>query len=485
MKPKFILLCLLFSVALTAQVTNLPTVLQVNDDEDEDNAFNVVPKQLSYDGSNRVYIRTADDQVAIYGNDFTPVKSFNITPTYDETIYIDKERTVTVTVTPGELISSNVVVNDTYTDLRGIYLFNEETQERYYTYDVPASWTENDMKTYLENEYETTILSVTPHPEGGWVFVYDMDMYQPDGSDAGNYFMVDTYGKQYPSRAYLWQNGFLYYYQIVYNDESVYAEDEVTFEYGEWVEVERRESSYPQTYSIGFTNYDANPTHHYMFETGDGVCLTQTLFNSDDKYEYLSFPHELSEEYEYDGPIAPPYDHYESCTYTEEKTYYQYSLYKSFNIMSEDGTILQAITFPNGFEMIEHVKALVIKLADQYYILCQGEMNDSETLLIYKINRSSVGASVEQVCAPIKVGAFPSVANRNQMITIQLLGDNAGSNQTNLQVVDMQGKVLNQQTIPAGQTSTTIPAHRLSNGMNLIKITQGSKTIGTEKVIIK
>jgi hypothetical protein len=49
----------------------------------------------------------------------------------------------------------------------------------------------------------------------------------------------------------------------------------------------------------------------------------------------------------------------------------------------------------------------------------------------------------------------------------------------------MQGKVLNQQTIPAGQTSTTIPANRLSNGMNLIKITQGSKNISTEKVIVK
>ena len=153
--------------------------------------------------------------------------------------------------------------------------------------------------------------------------------------------------------------------------------------------------------------------------------------------------------------------------------------------MSEDGTILQTVTFPNGFEMIEYVTAQIIQLSGEFYILCQGEMNESETLLIYKLNRSSVGASVEQVCAPIKVGAFPSIANRNQMITIQLSGDNAGSSQTNLQVVDMQGKVMNQQTIPAGQTSTTIPAHRLSNGMNLIKITQGSKTIGTEKVIIK
>jgi hypothetical protein len=98
-------------------------------------------------------------------------------------------------------------------------------------------------------------------------------------------------------------------------------------------------------------------------------------------------------------------------------------------------------------------------------------MNDNATLLIYKLNRSSVGASVEQVCAPIKASAFPSIANRNQMITIQLSGDNADNSRTNLQVIDMQGKVLNQQTIPAGQTSTTIPAHRLSNGMNLIKIT--------------
>lgn len=472
MKIKFILLCLLFSVALTAQVTNLPTVLQVND---EGNAFNVVPKQLSYDGSNRVYIRTADDQVAIYGNDFTPVKSFNITPTYNEIISINKERTVTVTVTPGKLISSNVVVYETYTNLTYIYLTDED-----YTYDVPASWTENDMKTYLENFGR--IVSVTPHPEGGLVFVHDMDMYQPDGSDAHNYFKVDTYGKQYPIYTYLWQNGFLYHYQIAYSDKSVYAEDEVTFEYGEWVETRTVKDRYAKDDGIGFLDYDSQSINGDIEGYGDGLCLSQTLFNTDDKYEYLSFPHELSEEYEGSGYMP---DYHVSGTYTENKYFSQCALYKSFNVMSEDGTILQTVTFPNGFEMIEFVTAQIIQISDERYILCQGEMNDNATLLIYKLNRSSVGASVEQVCAPIKASAFPSIANRNQMITIQLSGDNADNSRTNLQVIDMQGKVLNQQTIPAGQTSTTIPANRLSNGMNLIKITQGSKNIGTEKVIVK
>lgn len=481
MKTKSTLLCLLFSVALTAQVTNLPTVLQVNDKTE--NAFSVVPKQLSYDGSNRVYIRTADDQIAIYGNDFTPVKAFNITPTYYEAIYINKERTVTVTVTPGELISSNVVVYNYDTYLIELRFYNEITGYTY-TYNVPTLWTEDSIKTYLETQDNLIITSVTSHPDGGILFTYDMDAYQADGSDAGNYFMVDTYGKQYPNHGFLWQNGYLYSYYPYYSDESVYAEDEVTFEYGEWVETGTETYEYTQDYRIGFLDYDSQSIGGDIDGYGDGICLSQTLFNTDNKYEYLSFPHELSEEYD-DGYNEPTPDHYESGNYTENKRFYQYSLYKSFNIMSEDGTILQTVTFPNGFEMMEYVTAQIIQLAGEFYILCQGEMNDNETLLIYKINRSSVGASVEQVCAPIKVGAFPSIANRNQMITIQLSGDNAGNNQTNLQVVDMQGKVLNQQTIPAGQTTTTIPAHRLSNGMNLIKIIQGCKTIGTEKVIIK
>ena len=484
MKTKFTLLCLLFSVALTAQVTNLPTVLQVNNEGG--NAISVIPKQLSYDGSNRVYIRTADDQIAIYGNDFTPVKSITITPTRYEEISITKEREVTVTITPGELISSNVVVSWTYTYLRELYLFNEETQNYYHTYNVPASWTENDMKAYLENHYSLNIVSITPHPEGGWVFVYDMEMYEPDGGDANNYFMVDTYGKQYPFRTYLWQNGFLYDYQIDYHEENVYADDEVTFEYGEWVEVDRREYSHPITSSIGFTNYDSDPSIQYLFGIGDGVCLTQTLFNSDNKYEYLYFPHELSEENDNGhGPVSPSPDYYESGTYTEEKTFYQYSLCKSFNVMSEDGTVLQTVTFPNGFEMIDYIDAQIIQLSGECYILCQGEMNDSETLLIYKINRSSVGASVEQVCAPIKVGVYPNLVNRNQTITIQLSGDNAAKTATDVEVVNMSGQVTDRQTISAGQTHTQIRANKFSTGMNVVNLLQNGKTIGTQRVIVK
>lgn len=283
---------LLTTATTNAQVDNNPTIFNI----DRGGVINVIPKPLSYDGTNRVYVFNSDKQVTIYSNDFTPIKSFN-------------------------------------------------------------------MIMGMEN-------------------------------------------------------------------------------------------------GLGFIDYDSD---HHLNENlfiGEYPCLTQTLFNEDEKYEYLSFPSARTDKLgDYNIPVC-----------------------NSFNVMSEDGSILQSVTFPDGYELSELVHAQIIKLNEEYYILIADY--NKEVFHVYKINRKDTTA-VEQVCAPIKIGTFPNLANRNQMITIQLSGENAGNNPTNLQVVDMQGKVLNQQAIPAGQTSTTIPAHRLSNGMNLIKITQGSKTIGTEKVIIK
>ena len=477
MKTKFTLLCLLFSVALTAQVTNLPTVLQVNNEGG--NAISVIPKQLSYDGSNRVYIRTADDQVAIYGNDFTPVKSITITPTYYKESQIEKEATVTIS-----LVTENVIYDNSYNSmyLQVLYLANDpETGEAIYSDEVPDSWTNEDMKSYLERREGCRIVSISTHPEGGTWFFYDMADYQADGSDARNYYKVNLFGKKYPKSAYLWRDKYLYYEYIYYSDNSEYAKS-----YGEWRETGiRSEWEDIIDIGIGFINYDTDPSIEYFFQIGNGLCLTQTLFNSGDKYEYLQFPCEQTEEtsYDYDGPSIN--GEYESNTYTTTKTFYKHSLYKGFNIISEEGSILQSITFPNGFEMMEWVDAEVIQISNEFYILCQGKMNNSETLLIYKINRSSVGASVEQVCAPIKVGVYPNLVNRNQTITIQLSGDNAAKTATNVEVVNMSGQVTDRQTISAGQTQTQIRATKFSTGMNVVNLLQNGKTVGTQRVIVK
>lgn len=164
---------------------------------------------------------------------------------------------------------------------------------------------------------------------------------------------------------------------------------------------------------------------------------------------------------------------------------YYYSYYEGFEVKSESGTTLQSVTFPNGFEM-EGLSTVIIKLSNEYYILCTGYMNDTPTMLVYKINRPNSGAAVQQIGTPINiVGAYPNPAYTDQTITIQLTGENAGKAQTEIQITDMHGKTIDRRMIPAGQQQTTVPAKHFAPGMNIINILQNGKSVGTEKVIVK
>ena len=409
MKTKLTFACLLFSATLMAQVSNLPRVLNLNNERYVSgvSAFGVVPSSLSYDGSNRVYVRTDDNQVAIYSNAFTSVKSFNITPTLNGYVVIGMERTVTVSVTGGELISENIVVWD------GDLMLEEING----SYTVPAGWGETEIKNFLETNSEEyaglgfngTIIEIKPQPNGGTWFIYDMDAYTIDGRETGNYWEVETYGKQYPKSAFLWRNGYLYYeYNIGYTDQSTYSDRQTSYSYSEWSETGRTSHESAQRDGLPFIDYDIDQVI-YDEASGDGLCLTQTLFNTDDKYEYLSFPVSGSEMMEGNSPNEPICDdcYNDGETFTESKSYFSIHIYNGFNVMSEDGNTLQSISFSNGFQMRESVSAQIIKLEDEYYLICTGEMGENAAMLVYKINRTSSGASVQQVSDPQKIsGAY-------------------------------------------------------------------------------
>ena len=414
MKTKLTFACLLFSATLMAQVSNLPRVLNLNNERYVSgvSAFGVVPSSLSYDGSNRVYVRTDDNQVAIYSNAFTSVKSFNITPTLNGYVVIGMERTVTVSVTGGELISENIVVWD------GDLMLEEING----SYTVPAGWGETEIKNFLETNSEEyaglgfngTIIEIKPQPNGGTWFIYDMDAYTIDGRETGNYWEVETYGKQYPKSAFLWRNGYLYYeYNIGYTDQSTYSDRQTSYSYSEWSETGRTSHESAQRDGLPFIDYDIDQVI-YDEASGDGLCLTQTLFNTDDKYEYLSFPVSGSEMMEGNSPNEPICDdcYNDGETFTESKSYFSIHIYNGFNVMSEDGNTLQSISFSNGFQMRESVSAQIIKLEDEYYLICTGEMGENAAMLVYKINRTSSGASVQQVSDPQKIsGAYKVLHN--------------------------------------------------------------------------
>lgn len=474
-KFTFSILCLLFSVMLSAQVTNLPTVLNINEELESYYLFGIVPTSLSHDGTNRVYIRTAADQVAIYTNDFTPVKQFNITPTYAGYQLRPASREVSVTITYGEVSKSDSYWNS---DPSYIYSYYDEGEGRnIYIYEIPDTWSNMDIAQHILESDGHSILSIETTGDGV-VFFLDYDLYRQDGSfDDSNYYLPEKFGKQYPYNGYILRNGYIYWYHQYYSAERNY-----TYTYGEWIESGEYETrTYVQDRGLGFINYD---TDQAMFqeEVGDALCLTQTLFNDDDAYEYLYFTigsYVLSNYYN-----EPDRSCWDCESYIEQTNLRYYSVYRGFEVKSENGNTIQSISFPNGFEM-ESINAQIIKLSNEYYIICTGEMNDNPAILVYKINHNGGSHAVQQIGEPVRIFAYPNLVDFNQQVTIQLNGEAADKNNSVMEVTNMQGQIMERRTIPAGQKQTTLPANRLAPGMNIIRVLQKGQTVGNAKVVVK
>ena len=129
------------------------------------------------------------------------------------------------------------------------------------------------------------------------------------------------------------------------------------------------------------------------------------------------------------------------------------------------------------------ITADIIKLSNEYYILCSGMMNESPAMLVYKINRAA--QSVQQLGAPVRMSAYPNPVNRNNTITILLSGENAGKGLTELQVTNLQGQVVDRHIVPAGQQQAIIPANNFAPGMNIIRVQQNGQTVGSAKIVAK
>lgn len=480
MRTKLTFTCLLCSLMLSAQITNLPTILNLNSDqEDGGRAFGIVPTSLSYDGTNRVYVRTADDQVAIYTNGFTPVKQFNISPNYRGYQPRPATREVTVTVTYGEVSKDYLGISSDPTSIDDYY---DETKGEYiYTYEIPATWTNTDIAQMLQTRQNYPILRIEATEEGT-IFFQDRELYREDGTfDDSNYYMPETYGKQYPRYGYIVRNNYLYWCNQNYRTER-----SATYSYGDWVESGEYETrTSVQDWGLPFVNCDYDD-HNYDYEEGDGLCLTQTLFNKDAQYEYLYFPISSYATRDYNNyPNQPDcQDCYEkTTTFTQEGTIYYEAVYTGFEVKSETGATLQSVSFPNGFVMIYDVHAQIIKLSNEYHLLCFGELNSNPAMLVYKINPDSKN-SVQQVMEPVRIAAFPNPVKRNQTITVQFAGENVKNMQTELQVTNIQGQTTEKRIVPAGQKQVVLPATNFAPGMNIIRVHQQGEEVGSIKVVV-
>ena len=202
--------------------------------------------------------------------------------------------------------------------------------------------------------------------------------------------------------------------------------------------------------SVEYYNYDEGGVKYAY------IIISQTLFNSDEKYEYLS-------------PI-----------YDIEKNYYT-----GINVASEDGTILQTINFGNyySYNISGEIHLNVIN-GKKYLFIDYMRKTDSTdpTTFIYRID-----SETSQINFVAKhegtLNIHPRVADRSDMITVEL-NEEGDNGIREIIVSNAAGQTITRVPVEKGQKSVTIPASELSRGMNIVDAID-RKGHNANKVILK
>ena len=213
---------------------------------------------------------------------------------------------------------------------------------------------------------------------------------------------------------------------------------------------------------------------YVLGEPQSDVVFTQTLFNKDDKYEYIVPKYRLEEEreeirYGVTGPIEDVYFH---CTmYTT-----------GFEVRSQDGTIVYSLDFAREYD--DEVNLIVIFWEEKIYLGVGNPKNYGESCDLYLINNENSNVRLEKVSVPNGMKLFPSVTRKNTMVTVDL-GDKLNGKDGMIFVTDANGKTVYTQEVDADVHSTQIPTSRLASGLYIVSLKTPDCNYETAKLIIR
>ncbi len=186
----------------------------------------------------------------------------------------------------------------------------------------------------------------------------------------------------------------------------------------------------------------------FLYEPHDNsmVFLTQTLFNNDNRFEYIK-PIRNSE-----GYII------------------------RYDVVNDDGRVVNS--FGNySSRQVWYPYILVYKIEGSAYIVTRYEddiygLSDYEW---YRIDRQTQSISPVEA---LPFNVFPTVTDRSSDITVQF---EDGASASELQVVDALGRTLKRIPVAPGQQEVKVSARDLAPGVNLID----DRRHGAVKIIVR
>lgn len=210
-----------------------------------------------------------------------------------------------------------------------------------------------------------------------------------------------------------------------------------------------REIAYAKTYynNVQFLNLDG------CGYTITDIPFTQTLFNNDDKVEFIRV---IGERDEWGDMI-----NIEEC-----------------KIVNEDNEVLFTIEETSAHIIVLRWKGMCY-LTFTYY----SYYDDQEVMNVYAINKDGNESSISKVKTMSGLKAFPALANRNSVVDVTI--DEASATEGGeLVIVDNGGRVVAKQPFEPGQTTVPVRTNRMRTGVYNITLNNGAK-VDNARIIVK
>lgn len=199
-------------------------------------------------------------------------------------------------------------------------------------------------------------------------------------------------------------------------------------------------------WEIRYFNYNTGLSYGDLY-----IAVTQTFFNNDENYEYISPIYSSGEDYERDRI--------------------------GFNIVSETGDVLQTITY-DGMRLSD---LEIVTVNEKNFLRAIVDTDDGVYHYYYSIDPST--SSIKQVGEPVKTNVHPSLVGRNETLTVELGGNENGSRVVT--VHDASGRMVYSATVPAGQETLQINSSELGQGLNILSVTGKKGNVKSCKIIVK
>lgn len=341
---------------------------------------------------------------------------------------------------------------------------------------------EDEIRIYRQ---DTDVSAITTPEQLAELLGYSTAFYDYKGRIScsrysDGFFYPDVFGYKYPTDWYYIENGTLFYayayayscYTIKVPDNLEYSKEGFYSDYKEYIED-----------IDDFANFD-NCTYA---DDGD-IELSQTLFNDDDKMEYIETEHQHTRVWHEEMSYSSDKLVFEDGKFIARRNGYSDSRNVAYHVKNEDGQTIMSFrpVHENCTYYIFEGDAFVFN--GHLYLEFEEQVEDGVNdygntkykyfTTLYRIDKEY--GTAEMVKTVKSNGRFASA--QDGMVNVSI---DAADSDSDVILTNAAGQVVGHDHIGQGQTSAALRTGRLQHGVYNVSLRRDGRTIKNEKLMIK